>query len=289
MIKDPVCGMVVDAGPAVERAEYRGREFLFCSRSCREQFQEAPEAFIAIHPDTSVKCRACGAPVRQPVFMEGNGPYCCERCSFRDTYLGRALDHTETVFLSTIEALVAAIDAREHEVGAHSFRVAQFTVIIARQMGIDGRDLVDLYFGALLHDLGKIGIPDDILLKEGPLTEEERRVMDSHPEIGRKIIGHIEFLAPASEIVHSHHEHFDGSGYPRGLAGDDIVLGARIFAFCDILDALTSERSYKPALSYAASREIIAGEVGRILDPMILPFFCRAEEEMKKYLSTILI
>ena len=290
MIKDPVCGMVVAEKNGPERAGYAGREYLFCSRSCREQFEANPGLYTGeAAPSELMACIACGSKVREPFRLAGQGPYCCERCAFRDVYLGHALDRTETVFLSTIEALVAAIDAREHEVGNHSYRVTQFAVIIAREMGVGGRDLVDLYFGALLHDLGKIGIPDAILLKEGPLSAGERRIMDTHPEIGHRIISHIQYLRPASEIVYSHHEHFDGSGYPRGLAGEDIPLGARIFTVCDILDALTSKRSYKPALSFAAAREIIAGEVGRTIDPAIFAAFCRVEDELRKYLATILI
>ena len=290
MFKDPVCGMVLAKKDGMEQAVYKGDEYFFCSRSCREQFTANPPIYTGDAPATGLSsCLACGGEARQPFTLEGHGPYCCERCAFRDVYLGHVLDSTETVFLSTIEALVAAIDAREHEVGNHSYRVTQFAVIIAREMGVDGRDLVDLYFGALLHDLGKIGIPDAILLKEGPLSAEERKIMDTHPEIGHRIISHIEYLRPAAEIVYSHHEHFDGSGYPRGLAGDDTPLGARIFTLCDILDALTSKRSYKPALSFAEAREIISSEAGRIIDPMIMPFFHRVEEDLKKYLATILI
>lgn len=222
--------------------------------------------------------------VRRP-----DGAYRCEHCYFRDTYLEGVVHRMDTAYLVTLEALVAAIDAREHEVGNHSLRVTEFALIIGKAFGVAGRNLVDLYCGSLLHDIGKIGVPDAVLHKNGPLEPDEQAVMHRHPEIGRRIIGHIGYFAQAAEIVYSHHEHYDGSGYPRGLAGDAIPHEARIFAVADGLDAITVKRPYREPLSFDAALETIFGESGTLYDPAVLEVLLRTAPELQEYIGRVII
>ncbi|HUB05537.1 MAG TPA: HD domain-containing phosphohydrolase [Myxococcales bacterium] len=168
--------------------------------------------------------------------------------------LTQALEELEGSYQTTLLALVAALDAREHETSDHSQRVVRFTKAIARIIGFDGRDLGDIGRGALLHDIGKIGVPDSILLKPGPLTKDEWVEMRKHPDIGFQILKGIPFLRTPAEIVLSHQERFDGGGYPRGLKGEEIHIGARIFAIADTFDAITSDRPYRKGQSYDAAR-----------------------------------
>jgi putative nucleotidyltransferase with HDIG domain len=152
---------------------------------------------------------------------------------------------------NTLLALAAALDVREHNTGVHSQRVADYTLRLAREVGVRDKDTLDVFWrGALLHDVGKIGIPDKVLLKPGPLSDEEWVVMRDHPEVGARMLRKIEFLRGPSEIVLSHHERCDGAGYPRKLKGDQIPLGARLFAVIDVYDALTTDRAYHTARSH---------------------------------------
>jgi len=175
------------------------------------------------------------------------------------------------------EALAAALDARERETGEHSKRVACHTLVLARRFTRDAEELHQVYWGALLHDIGKIGIPDAILLKQGALSAEEWRVMRTHPEIGHRILAGVPFLAQAAEIVLTHEERFDGTGYPRRLAGSAIPLWSRLFAVIDTLDAMTSDRVYRKGLSFDAARSEILAQAGRQFDPVAVDAF-RAEE-----------
>ncbi|HEU4760544.1 MAG TPA: HD-GYP domain-containing protein [Dehalococcoidia bacterium] len=156
--------------------------------------------------------------------------------------LGRAYD-------GTLRSLVAALDARDSETRGHSERVADLTTAIALELGFrpDSPEWRDLQWGALLHDVGKIAVPDHVLRKPSALSDVDWETMRSHPSTGYEILRAVEFLAPAAEVVLAHHERYDGSGYPRGLAGDDIPLGARIFAVADAFDAMTSHRPYRAA------------------------------------------
>ncbi len=171
---------------------------------------------------------------------------------------------------STLQALSRALDTRDAETEEHSQRVRRYTELIGRNIGLATEEIAHLSRGALLHDIGKIGVPDAILLKPGGLTTEEIEAMRKHPAIGYTMIAHIPFLAPAAEIVLHHHESFDGSGYPGGLARDRIPLGARIFAVVDTLDAMTSDRPYRTALSYEEAFAEIKRERGRQFDPEIV-------------------
>ncbi len=206
----------------------------------------------------------------------------CENCFLGETGHAPAWSSAEMIYVSLTEALAAALDAREHETGLHSKRVACHTMVLARHFSTDEATLRQVYWGALLHDIGKIGIPDAILLKNGPLTATEWRSMRQHPEIGRRILEAIQPLALATEIVFCHEERFDGSGYPRGLAGDAIPLWARLFAVIDTLDAVTSDRPYRKGASFdQAEREILRME-GRQFDPQAVRVFVDERDVLRR-------
>ncbi len=233
-------------------------------------------------------CPNCGRIIEADRYVRRrDGTYRCEHCYFTDTYLEGVVQRMETGYLVTLEAFVNAIDAREHEVANHSLRVTEFSLVIGNASGIRGRDLVGLYCGALLHDIGKIGVPDAVLLKAGPLSAEERDIMHKHPEIGFHIIGHIGYFSGAAEIIRTHHEHFDGSGYPRGLKGEEIPHGARVCAVADALDALTVTRPYRQAVSFEAAQDEILRESGKTFDPAVVEAFFKASDELKEMIGRI--
>ncbi len=174
---------------------------------------------------------------------------------------------------ATIEGWSRTMDLRDRETEGHSQRVADNTVNLAKAMGIDDAELIHLRRGALLHDMGKMGIPDTILLKPGPLTEEEWVVMRMHPGIAYRMLSPISFLRPALDIPYCHHEKWDGTGYPRGLAGEQIPLAARIFAVVDVWDALRSDRPYRPAWTEERTFEHIRQGSGAYFDPNVVSAF----------------
>lgn len=179
---------------------------------------------------------------------------------------------------SMIGDLVMALDAREHEASGHSARVAEYALRLAGELCVPPAALVDLKFGALLHDIGKIGVRDDILLKAGPLTEEERDELERHPGIGHDILRGIHFIRNAAEIVLCHHERFDGSGYPRGLSSSEIPLGARIVGVVDTFEAMTHVRPYRQSLTYTDAVEELTRRSARQFDPSIVDAFLRIPE-----------
>jgi putative nucleotidyltransferase with HDIG domain len=181
-------------------------------------------------------------------------------------------------YQTTLEALATALDTRDSETLGHSLRVAAYTVAVARRMGVTEPELTDLYRGALLHDVGKIGIPDAILRKPGRLTPEEWNEMRRHPELGYRILAGIDFMERARQIVLSHQERYDGRGYPRGLKGKEIPLGARIFAVVDTLDAMISDRPYRKALGYERARLEIRKHCGTQFDPDVVRAFLEISE-----------
>lgn len=191
----------------------------------------------------------------------------------RTLELHEALKDVEESYKITLEALVTALDAREHETRAHSQRVREYTLTLARRMGLANEELIQVGRGALLHDVGKIGVRDSILLKPDKLNDEEWEEMKKHPRIGYDILRSIGFLSPAAEIVLCHQERWDGKGYPAGLAGRDIPLGARIFAVADTLDAMTSDRPYRRALAFDAALREIRACSGTQFDPEIAEVF----------------
>lgn len=174
---------------------------------------------------------------------------------------------------ATIFSLVRALDAREHATEQHSLRVAAVSTEIGKRLGLGHADLDALNSGALLHDVGKIGVPDAILLKPGPLTDDEWRIMRQHPDVGRGILSSVPRLDHALDVIYSHHERFDGTGYPRGLAGEAIPLFARIFAIADALDAMASRRPYKDPMPLDQARHRIADDANTHFDPRIVDAF----------------
>lgn len=218
------------------------------------------------------ECRHCGILIEKP-FTKDDEIFCCERCYLRSVSIRDIIRRLEAAYRGTMEVLVAALDARECETHRHSERVAQYTRFLAEKIGMKGGDLEDIFRGALLHDIGKIGVPDAILLKPASLTEEEWKVMKKHPEMGRQIVSSVDFLKPASEIVFTHEERFDGSGYPRGLRGDQIPVGSRIFAVMDALDAMTFDRPYRKAIPFEAIEVEILKGTGSQFDPNVVEAF----------------
>lgn len=177
---------------------------------------------------------------------------------FRTSRLRATMHDLERSYDITLEALGDALDLRDAQTEGHSRRVTAYTIALARELGLDRQQLRIFARGAFLHDIGKISTPDAVLLKYGKLTIEETDIMHQHCVRGYQMVHKIPFLRDASELVYAHHENFDGSGYPRGLRGEAIPLGARIFAIADTLDAITSKRNYRKRLSFAQAREEIA-------------------------------
>ncbi|MGC3999021.1 MAG: response regulator [Anaeromyxobacter sp.] len=190
-----------------------------------------------------------------------------DRVREKTAELSRTLLDLEATYSQTLLTLVAALDAREHETSDHSQRVVRYTLAIARRLGLPEADLPDLGRGALLHDIGKIGVPDAILLKPDRLTQEEWTEMRKHPQVGFNILQSVSFLTRPAEMVLAHQERWDGSGYPRGLAGEEIPLFARIFALADTYDAMTSDRPYRKGLPIAAARAEVLRCAGTQFDP----------------------
>jgi putative nucleotidyltransferase with HDIG domain len=187
----------------------------------------------------------------------------------------RLFDELQETYQATLEALVQALDLRDTETQGHSLRVVEFTAEIAIALGINEPELTEIRRGALLHDIGKIGIPDAILRKPAKLTSEEWEVMRMHPELGYQMLAGIRFLDKPRQIVISHQEKFDGTGYPRGLRAENIPLGARIFAVADTFDAMTSTRPYRTGLPYEVARQEIIDWSGRQFDPNVVEAFLR--------------
>lgn len=174
---------------------------------------------------------------------------------------------------ATIDGWSRALDLRDRETEGHSQRVAQLTVQLAIIAGIPQNEIVHIRRGALLHDIGKLAIPDSILLKPSTLNEEEWGWMKKHPQFAKEMLSSIEYLKPALDIPYCHHEKWDGSGYPRGLKGEAIPLSARLFAVVDVWDALTSDRPYRPAWSSQKTLEHIQNESGKHFEPMVVDLF----------------
>ncbi|MBI5650567.1 MAG: GAF domain-containing protein, partial [Chloroflexi bacterium] len=174
---------------------------------------------------------------------------------------------------ATLAGWSRALELRDEETQGHSRRVTEMTMRLARALGVSEPDLVHIRRGVLVHDIGKMGIPDSILLKPGPLSDAEWEIMRRHPVYANAMLAPIEYLRPALEIPYCHHEHWDGLGYPRGLKGADIPLAARIFAVVDVWDALTSDRPYRPAWTKDQVREYIRAQTGTHFDPQVVEKF----------------
>lgn len=181
---------------------------------------------------------------------------------------------------ATLEGWVKALELRDRETEGHAQRVIWMTLSLAERMGVDNEALPHIRRGALLHDIGKMGVPDSILLKPGPLDPEEWKIMKQHPVYAYQWLSPISYLAPALQIPYYHHEKWDGTGYPNGLKGEQIPLSARIFAVVDVWDALTSVRPYRPAWSEEEADEYIRKESGKHFDPQVVEYFFKYKKAL---------
>ncbi len=189
---------------------------------------------------------------------------------------------------STLEGWAAALDLRDKETEGHSQRVTLLAVELAREVGMSKEDLVHLRQGALLHDIGKMGIPDHILHKRGPLTDPERAIMQRHPDIAYHMLCPIAYLRPALDIPYCHHERWNGTGYPRGLKGEEIPLAARVFTIVDVWDALRSDRPYRKAWSLKRTIAYMQEQAGFIFDPELVKCFMAAIPGILERMSSAL-
>jgi putative nucleotidyltransferase with HDIG domain len=196
-----------------------------------------------------------------------------EELSLANVNLNTTLEKLYMNYRATLRALAAALEARDVETKGHSERVVAYCLKLGKQLGLNDRQLITLEHGALLHDIGKIGVPDAILLKRGALTEDEWSYMRRHVEYGSQILRGIDFLEGASRIVAQHHERFDGSGYPSRLQGDLICQGARIFAVADAVDAITSDRPYRKGRPFEDAADELVRCAGSHFDPDIVKAF----------------
>jgi len=190
---------------------------------------------------------------------------CCEN----DYQKGRILT-TRFIYHDIINCLVGALDAKDVYTAGHSERVGDMAHDLAEIYGLEEREMDSVHIAGHLHDIGKIGISDKILLKESALTDEEFEEIKKHPEIGSKILLNSTLLNEVSSIVLHHHERYDGRGYPNGLAGEDIPLGSRIIAICDSIDAMMSNRIYRPAFSWDYCKKEILSNAGKMYDPVLV-------------------
>lgn len=200
----------------------------------------------------------------------------------RSSQLLRTLEDVKASYEFSLEAFMAILDAREHQTGRHSLRVRELAIWLARKMDIRGKSLDEIATGAMLHDIGKIAIPDRVLFNTGPLNPEDWRVMQTHADLGHKILSGSAHLAGAARIVEEHHERYDGQGYPKGLKGEQICLGARIFAVVDAYDAMRSNRMYRPAISTEAAVTEVATHRGTQFDPDVCDIFLRHQDEIEQ-------
>jgi ribonuclease P protein subunit RPR2 len=197
----------------------------------------------------------------------------------------RALQHA---YRQTVAALADALEAKDPQTGLHAQRVQHYALTLTE--GVDPHLLDDpsLEYGFLLHDVGKIGVPNQILEKRGPLNGPEWKLIQAHPTIGADILGDVTLLqGQGLEVVRSHHERWDGTGYPAGLAGEEIPLGARIFALADTLDAMTSNRPYRGALSWEHATDEILGQTGQQFDPRVVKAFSVRERRLRRIFAEL--
>jgi ribonuclease P protein subunit RPR2 len=188
----------------------------------------------------------------------------------------------QKAYQETVSALASALETKDTGTRAHSQRVQRYAIELTRLVSPELADEQSAQYGFLLHDVGKIGIPDHILRKPKPLTEAEERLMQTHTVLGEQMLGGVAFLrGPGLEVVRHHHERWDGTGYPDGLRGEAIPLGARIFAVADSLDAITSDRPYRKARSWEYARSDIFDESGRQFDPQVVEAFREAEPRLR--------
>lgn len=231
------------------------------------------------------RCGCCERSLAEGLWVEAEGRSLCEGCFLEGHRAREGLVPASEMAATLAEAMTEALDLREHETGLHSRRVACHTLVLARRVRSDPAWLRQVYWGSLLHDIGKIGVPDAILLKHGPLDESEWRIMRAHPQKGFEILARLPRFDEAAQIAHCHEERFDGSGYPRGLAGERIPVAARLFAVIDTLDAMTSDRSYRRAASFDTAREEIISMTGKQFDPVAVEAFVAEEATLRQMVA----
>jgi len=224
-------------------------------------------------------CAECGAASHDRQYVRIFGRHTCEPCLLHSRKrLGGLNNGPYELF---VESLVEALDLRERETGLHSKRVATHTLLLAVHHYKNERDLREIYWGSLLHDVGKIGVPDAILLKPGRLSDDEWQIMREHPRNGCRLLQKLPFLSMASEVVLCHEERFDGSGYPAGLKGEEIPFAARLFAIIDTLDAMTFDRPYRKALRFDTAKAEILSMAGSQFDPQAVDIFLQEEAALR--------
>ena len=199
------------------------------------------------------------------------------RCQQADSE-GRS-DEMKNRYESIVAVLCAALDLRDNVTQGHARRVSEIASVVAWQMGLRKDQLRQVEKAAILHDIGKIGVADAVLSKPGPLNESEWEEMRRHPELGRRVLNGIDFLQDAAEVVYAHHERWDGQGYPLGLRGEEIPLGARIFAVVDAYSAMTSHRPYRKAMPHGKAIDEILRNAGGQFDPAVVRVFAEAERQ----------
>ena len=230
-------------------------------------------------------CSRCAHQAHDRRYLQLHDRVLCEHCllDVRKLLAGLVGDHPYEPF---VESLAAALDLRESETGLHSKRVAAHTVLLSRHCYSDDDMQRSIYWGSLLHDIGKIGVPDAVLLKPGALDADEWQIMRQHPQNGSHILEKMPVLSVASQIVLCHEERYDGRGYPAGLSGDEIPLPARLFAVIDTLDAMTFDRPYRRAMPFDAAKAEILRMSGSQFDPFAVELFLR-EESVLREISTL--
>lgn len=229
-------------------------------------------------------CSHCGMAIGDHLFVRQGKACCCENC-FLDKRLSPRRMRANDIYTGFVEALTETLDFREHETGLHSKRVACHTQVLARRFIHDPQQLRQITWGALLHDIGKIGIPDHILLKQEALTGDEWQIMRTHPDMGYRIVGKLPEMAEAADLVRCHEERFDGTGYPRGLRGTLIPLSARLFAVIDTLDAMTSDRPYRQGVSFDVAKQEIVRLENVQFDPLAVEAFLAEETILREMVA----
>jgi len=225
-------------------------------------------------------CAACGSVSRDRQYVWILDRRTCEHCLLSSRKRLGGLDGDPHEMF--VESLAEALDLRERSAGLHSKRVATHTLLLAANHYKDPKDLREVYWGSLLHDIGKIGMPDAVLLKPGLLTVEEWEIMRKHPRDGHLILQQLPFLSMAAELVLCHEERFDGSGYPAGLKGEEIPLAARLFAVVDAIDAMTFDRPYHKARPFDTAKAEILRMAGSQFDPEAVDTFLKEERALRE-------
>ena len=242
-----------------------------------DQLKKYAQDFSEVYKSEKAKSRELEAAHRQLVKYAED---------FNKNYVDLKAAHQDLqeAYLDTIHRLVRAAEYKDEETGAHIVRMGRYSALIAQKLGFTAREVQTILYAAPMHDVGKIGIPDNILMKPGKLTEEEVRIMRTHSTIGANILAYskAEVLKVAEQIAISHHEKWDGTGYPLGLAGEDIPLVGRIVGIADVFDALTSKRPYRGAYSIEAAIDIITKDRGRHFDPRVADVFLENIDEVLK-------